>query len=112
MSSENGASPPRPIDAENVRLLPLQRYCRVRLFVQAARIDGPFQVRNADGLLACPDGYVVLDSAGQPHHMSRHEFERSYSPDINALLDALPADLLSSALERRAASELIDLGVD
>jgi hypothetical protein len=52
---------------------------RPRAEVRACRVEGPFTVVDFAGLrTACPDGYLILDGAGQPRAVPVAAFTATY----------------------------------
>lgn len=46
--------------------------------IKALRVDGPFQVENSEGTFNCEDGWLVVNSNGEPYPISAQEFEILY----------------------------------
>lgn len=42
------------------------------------RIEGPFTVETLEGPLSCPDGFLAIDSGGNPYPIAVEEHERIY----------------------------------
>jgi hypothetical protein len=51
---------------------------RKRSYTKAIRIRGPFRVHTTEGTMTCPDGYLAIDSEGNPYPIDRKVFETSY----------------------------------
>lgn len=47
---------------------------------QAQRISGPFEVETLEGTMSCEDGWLALDSHGNPYPIAHHEFIAIYTP--------------------------------
>lgn len=46
----------------------------------ALRITGPFTVVTREGALTCPDGWLAVDSHGDPYPIADDEFRAIYEP--------------------------------
>jgi len=55
---------------------------RKKHLTQAIRIIGPFKVETTEGILACQDGYLAIDSRGFPYPIDKEEFENIYELEI------------------------------
>lgn len=53
---------------------------RKRGATPAIRIDGPFSVETREGTLTCEDGYLAVDSNGDPYPIAADVFEDTYTP--------------------------------
>ena len=51
---------------------------RKKVTTRATRIKGPFTVVTNEGLLACKDGYLAVDSRGWPYPIDADEFAAIY----------------------------------
>jgi hypothetical protein len=47
---------------------------------RAVRMSGYFEVWTREGLMSCDDGWLALDSKGNPYPIAADEFERIYRP--------------------------------
>lgn len=47
---------------------------------KAVRMDGYFEVWTREGLMSCEDGWLALDSGGNPYPIAAEEFARIYRP--------------------------------
>jgi hypothetical protein len=45
---------------------------------RAMRMRGPFTVETREGPLACPDGWLAIDSQGWPYPIAADEFDAIY----------------------------------
>lgn len=64
--------------AEN--LPPLEAFTehRKKTETPALRIEGPFAVETSEGTMQCPDGWLAIDSAGNPYPIEKSVFEATY----------------------------------
>lgn len=46
--------------------------------VRAHRIEGPFEVETMEGVLTCEDGWLALDTSGNPYPIDAAEFVKLY----------------------------------
>lgn len=53
---------------------------RKHRLTDAARIHGRFDVQTREGWLKCEDGYLAIDSGGNPYPIAADEFEAIYEP--------------------------------
>jgi hypothetical protein len=44
----------------------------------ALRIEGPFRVETSEGTMDCTDGWLAIDTAGNPYPIAKDVFEQSY----------------------------------
>lgn len=51
---------------------------RKKTLTKATRIDGPFAVETLEGTMTCPDGFLAIDSYGNPYPIAKQEFENIY----------------------------------
>lgn len=51
---------------------------RKKRLTQATRVSGPFEVETTEGTLRCEDGWLALDSKGNPYPISSDEFDAIY----------------------------------
>lgn len=60
--------------------LALFRSYRKKVLTSATRIKGPFIVETREGTLRCDDGWLALDSNGDPYPIAADVFEELYEP--------------------------------
>lgn len=51
---------------------------RKRVLTLAKRMDGPFSVQTTEGLMTCRDGWLAIDSRGEPYPIADEEFREIY----------------------------------
>lgn len=56
---------------------PLGHYVK-KVPTLAIRIDGPFEVETREGTLTCQDGWLALDSNGEPYPIAADIFDATY----------------------------------
>jgi hypothetical protein len=54
---------------------------------RAKRIEGPFQVLTAEGVMSCLDGWLALDASGNPYPIADDIFRATYATYPAALPD-------------------------
>jgi hypothetical protein len=54
------------------------RFYRKKVLTSACRIKGPFIVETREGTLRCEDGWLALDSNGDPYPIAVDVFEELY----------------------------------
>jgi hypothetical protein len=51
---------------------------RKAALTRAARIPRPFTVETTEGVMTCEDGWLAVDTEGNPYPIARDVFEKSY----------------------------------
>ena len=67
------------------------------------RIDGPFTVETAEGPLRCEDGWVALDTNGDPYPIAADVEAASYKPTGDSFASSDPSLVVMLASDRSIA---------
>lgn len=51
---------------------------RKKVLTAMTRIDGPFRTLTKEGWLDCPDGWLALDSEGDPYPVAATIYDTNY----------------------------------
>lgn len=49
-----------------------------KLVTRAVKVAGEFETVTLEGTLTCKDGYLALDTEGNPYPIDREIFEKTY----------------------------------
>lgn len=101
MAQAEGIAPdPRPLvdDGELLELEGGWKAAQKKGLTVVRRMPGPFEVDTSEGVMRCEDGWLALDTAGNPYPIAAGVFARSYvvvrdahRPDLEALAPGLAA---------------------